>query len=194
MYSQMLGQLDISSQTYRTEMYPSRAIWWPRVVLHQVILTFGYPLCQADLSFSPEHFWFLMRKFVLCKQYHGVIICQIDGVSICINWHGENIVHITFLYIVCKNMWLGGIDINVQTVIKCSPKLYNSLQSSFLSLAWTWSGRSLPKGNQWDWWDPGQGPLSGHGEVGHSLRGTSGSAGTLDWSPMWLGSQSTCHL
>ena len=47
--------------------------------------------------------------------------------------------------------------------------VYNSLQSSFLSLAWLWPGRSLPKGN-------------------------SGSAGTLDWGPMWLGSQSTCHL
>ena len=36
--------------------------------------------------------------------------------------------------------------------------VYNSLQSSFLSLAWPWSGRSLPKGNQWEWWDPGLGP------------------------------------
>ena len=32
------------------------------------------------------------------------LIHQIDGVRICINWSGENIVHITFLYIVCKNM------------------------------------------------------------------------------------------
>ena len=32
------------------------------------------------------------------------------------------------------------------------------------------------------------------GEVGHSPRGTSGSAGTLDWGPMWSDSQSTCHL
>ena len=35
--------------------------------------------------------------------------------------------------------------------------------------------------------------LLGLGQVGHSPRGTSGSAGTLDWDPMWLGSQSTCH-
>ena len=35
--------------------------------------------------------------------------------------------------------------------------------------------------------------LLGLGQVGHSPRGTSGSAGTLDWGPMWLGSQSTCH-
>ena len=35
--------------------------------------------------------------------------------------------------------------------------------------------------------------LPGVGQVGHSPRGTSGSAGTLDWGPMWLGSQSTCH-
>ena len=72
--------------------------------------------------------------------------------------------------------------------------VYISLQSSFLSLAWPWPGRSLPKGIQWEWWDPQQRPLPGLGEVGHSPRGTSGSAGTLDWGPMWLGSQSTCHL
>ena len=35
--------------------------------------------------------------------------------------------------------------------------------------------------------------LLGLGQVCHSPRGTSGSAGTLDWGPMWLGSQSTCH-
>ena len=64
------------------------------------------------------------------------------------------------------------------------PNVYNSLQSSFLSLAWPWPGRSLLKGNQWEWWVPEQGPLPGLGEVGHSPRGTSG---------MWLGSQSTCH-
>ena len=37
------------------------------------------------------------------------------------------------------------------------------------ALVWPWWGRSLPKGNQWE-------------------------AGTLDWGPMWSGSQSTCHL
>ena len=35
--------------------------------------------------------------------------------------------------------------------------------------------------------------LFGHGQVGNSPRETSGSAGTIDWGPMWLGSQSTCH-
>ena len=35
--------------------------------------------------------------------------------------------------------------------------------------------------------------LLGLGPVDHSPRRTSGSAGTLDWDPMWLGSQSTCH-
>ena len=63
------------------------------------------------------------------------------------------------------------------------PNVYNSLQWSFLSLTWPWSGRStpqgkavgvmgpwkgalawpwwgrsLPKGNQWECWDPGLGP------------------------------------
>ena len=61
------------------------------------------------------------------------------------------------------------------------------------ALAQPWWGRSLPKRNQWEWWDPGKGPLASLGEVGHSPRGTRGSAGTLDWVPMWLGSQSTCH-
>ena len=40
------------------------------------------------------------------------------------------------------------------------PNVYNSLQSSFLSLPWPWPGRSLPKGNQWEWWDPQQGLLA----------------------------------
>ena len=35
--------------------------------------------------------------------------------------------------------------------------VYNRLQSSFMSLAWPWSGRSLPNGNQWECWDPGLG-------------------------------------
>ena len=35
--------------------------------------------------------------------------------------------------------------------------------------------------------------LPGLGQVGHSPRDTSGSDGTLDWGPMWLGSQSTFH-
>ena len=73
------------------------------------------------------------------------------------------------------------------------PNVYNNMHSSFLSLAWHWSGRSLPKGNQWEWWNPGQGPLPGLGDVGHSPRGTSGSAGTLDWGLKCLDSQSTCH-
>ena len=73
------------------------------------------------------------------------------------------------------------------------PNVYNSLQGSFLSPAWPWSGGSFPKGNQWEWWDPGMGPLPGLGEVGHSPGETSGSAGTLDWGPMWSGSQPICH-
>ena len=73
------------------------------------------------------------------------------------------------------------------------PNVYNSLQSSFLSLSWPWPGRSLSKGNQREWWDPQQGPLPGLGMVGHSPRGTSGSTGTLDWGPVLLGSQSTCQ-
>ena len=40
-----LGQADLWS-----DVPPShRGIWWPRVVLHQVSLTFGQPLGQADL-------------------------------------------------------------------------------------------------------------------------------------------------
>ena len=35
--------------------------------------------------------------------------------------------------------------------------------------------------------------LPGLGRMDHSPRETSGSDGTLDWGPMWLGSQSTCH-
>ena len=46
--------------------------------------------------------------------------------------------------------------------------VYNSLQSSFCHLL-------------------------GLGQVGHSPRRTSGSTGTLDWGPIWLGSQLPCH-
>ena len=42
-------------------------------------------------------------------------------------------------------MWWGGLDTNVQTITKYSSK-------------WPWWGRSLPKGNQWECWDPGLGP------------------------------------
>ena len=34
------------------------------------------------------------------------------------------------------------------------PKVYVRLQSSFVSLAWPWSSRSLPKENQWECSDP----------------------------------------
>ena len=59
---------------------------------------------------------------------------------------------ITFLYIACKNIWLCSADTKLQTVTKHSANVYNRLQSSFVSLAWPWSGRSLPKGNQWECW------------------------------------------
>ena len=65
-------------------------------------------------------------------------------------------------------MWLDSIDTNCKWSFNVVSKVYNRLQSSFVSLAWLWSGRSL-------------------------LRGTSGSAGTLDWGPMWSGSRSSCH-
>ena len=64
------------------------------------------------------------------------------------------------------------------------PNVYNSLKSSFPSLAWPWPGRSLPKGNQWEWRDPQQGPLPVLGEVGHSQGEPVGSAWTLNWGPM----------
>ena len=47
------------------------------------------------------------------------------------------------------------------------PNVYNSLQRSFLSLAWPWSGMSLPRetsGIDGTW----KGALAGLGEVGHS--------------------------
>ena len=73
-------------------------------------------------DFFPEHFLFLMIKVVPQKYYLSVAICQIDDVRICVNWSGENIVNITFLYIMCKNMLLGSIDTKLQTVTKHSAK------------------------------------------------------------------------
>ena len=46
--------------------------------------------------------------------------------------------------------------------------VYNTLQSSFLSLAWPWPGRSLPKGNQWECWDPGTGTQCGQTPSPHA--------------------------
>ena len=78
------------------------------------------------------------------------------------------------------------------------PNVYNRLQSSFLSLAWPWSDRSLPQGNQWECWDPmwlGPSlpvtlmPLHHLLAPDASYIPACGSAGTLDWGPMWLGSQ-----
>ena len=87
--------------------------WQMPIVLHHVSLTFAVRWTQLRC---------LMKKVVLCNEYHCVIIHQIDGVRICVNWSGEKIVHIAFLYIACKNMWLGSIDTNVQTVTKYSSK------------------------------------------------------------------------
>ena len=39
-----LCPVDLSS-----DVYPTRGIWWPRVILCQVSLTFGQPLGQTDL-------------------------------------------------------------------------------------------------------------------------------------------------
>ena len=36
--------------TLQSDVPLDRGIWWPRAVLHQVILTFGYPLGQADIQ------------------------------------------------------------------------------------------------------------------------------------------------
>ena len=66
-----------------------------KAVVHQVSMTFAVRCTQLRC---------LMRKVVLCNGCHCVIIHQIDGVRICMNWSAEKIVHITFLYIVHKNM------------------------------------------------------------------------------------------
>ena len=49
-----LGQVDIFVRSLGqanlwSDIPPSRSIWWPRVVLCQVSLTFGQPLGQVDL-------------------------------------------------------------------------------------------------------------------------------------------------
>ena len=67
----------------------------PIGVLHQVSLTFVVRCTQLRC---------LMRKVALHNEYHGVMICQIDGVRTRVNCSGEKIVCITFLYIACKNM------------------------------------------------------------------------------------------
>ena len=50
-----LGQVDIflrslSQADIWSDVPPGRGIYWPRVVLLQVSLTFGQPLGQSDLS------------------------------------------------------------------------------------------------------------------------------------------------
>ena len=103
----------------------------------------GWP--ELDVPFVnnfPEHFWFLMRKLVSSQ----VVLCCYNTSDWCCkdmcNWSGENIVCITFLYIACKNMWLGGIDTNVQTVTKCSAKCvlghihWHMINSSEIMISW----------------------------------------------------------
>ena len=43
-----LGPVDLNS-----DVPPGRGILWPKAILHQVSLTFGQPLGQADLQTSP---------------------------------------------------------------------------------------------------------------------------------------------
>ena len=50
-------------------------------------------------------------------------------------------------------MWIQ----NCKWSLKVVPMVYSGLQSSFVSHAWPWSGRSLPNGSQWECWDPGLG-------------------------------------
>ena len=54
-------------------------------------------------------------------------------------------------------------SIKLQMVPNIMPKVYNRLQSSFGSFSWPWSGRSLPKENQWEYWDAGLRP----NDIGH---------------------------
>ena len=117
-----------------------------KAVLHHVSLTFAVRCTQLRYT---------MRKVVLHNEYHHVIICHIHGVRRCMNWSAEKIVHITFLYIVYVMRWCRYKCEKSQNIVT---NVYNSLQSSFLPLAWPWPGRSLPKGNQWECWDPGLGP------------------------------------
>ena len=60
----------------------------------------GEALCQIDIWSDFFHrIWFVIIKVVPWKSYLGTVIHQIDGGWICINWSGEKIALIAFLYI-----------------------------------------------------------------------------------------------
>ena len=65
-------------------------------------------------------------------------------------------------------MWLGDIDRKLQTVPGGNAKVIMGCRAHLCH-------------------------LPGLGQVGHSSREISGSAGTLDWGPVMLGSLSSCH-
>ena len=67
---------------------PSRGIWWPRAVLHQVTLTFCEPLGQADIQcdISPveasggQEQYYIMSAWYLMSLWPGwpAVRCQLD--------------------------------------------------------------------------------------------------------------------
>ena len=121
----------------------------PIGVLYQVTLTFAVRCTQLR---------YLVRKVVISNEYHCVLIHQIDGVRICIYWSGDKIVHITIFTLLVRICDYAAQIQMCKLSQNIVPNVYDSLQGSFLSLAWPWSGRSLPKGNQWECWDPGLEP------------------------------------
>ena len=65
-----LGQVDIFVRSLGladlwSGVPPSRGIWWPRVVLHQVSLTFGQPLGQVypPVEVSSSQAWYYFWSF-----------------------------------------------------------------------------------------------------------------------------------
>ena len=70
-----MGQADIQS-----DVSPSRGIWWPRAVLHEVILTIGYPLDQANIqSDIPPSLRHLMAKNGPMSGHFDICSLEVSG-------------------------------------------------------------------------------------------------------------------
>ena len=99
----------LQKQNYTWEM--------PRAVLCQVSLTCQLDICSqmypAQMSDEKNSSLLLVPLCHNISDWCHKDMCKL----VC-----REIVHITFLYIACKNMWLGGVDTNVHTVTKNSAK------------------------------------------------------------------------
>ena len=105
----------------------------------------------------------MIIKVVPQKYYLGVVIQQIDGDGrICMHWSGQkNSLDSIAPHLVQEHV-IRCCRYKTATGAQCKFSLpVVSHQAAELICdqpAWSWTGRTLSKGHQWECWDPGLGP------------------------------------